>query len=168
MVDVADGILVTLDDGLLDARRRSTLTTGEVEHLDAQLLQIVVLAHPIVAYDKDVHVDLLDQLGVVERTLRDDDIGILEGLDDSQTLLEGDDRRFLVRSHQLVGRDTHDKRIAQATGVFNHLQVVRMEHVESTTGINYDSIVVHNYYKEEAPIPCPSPDRRKGVVSYLG
>ena len=143
MINLFDGPLITLEDGLLDGRCRCAFSAREIEHGHAEFLQVVILPHPIVSDHENVDVQLFDDIRMIQRPLRDDDVRVLEGLDDGNPLLKGDDGRVLVARHQLIGADAHDEGIAQTTGVFNHLEMVGVEHVECSGGIDNDFIVVH-------------------------
>ena len=134
-----------IQDRLLDFRSRCSLAAREIEHGDAEFLQVVVLPHPVVPDHEHVDVQFLDDLGMVQRLLRDDDVRELEGLNDGDPLLERDDGRILVARHQFVGAHADDERIAQSAGVLDHLQMIGMEHVECSGSIDDDSVVVHGY-----------------------
>ena len=83
---------------------------------------------------------------MVERALRNHHIGIAQCFEDGQSFFEGNDRRTLVTAHQFVGTYAHNERIAQSTGVFDHLQVVGVEHIEGSGGINhYFVFSVHDF-----------------------
>ena len=146
MVDCLDGALVSLKDGLLNLRCRRTFSPREVEHGDPKILQVVILPYPIISDNEHVDVQFPHGLGVVQSTLRDHNVGVFEGFDDRKTLFERDDGRILVAGHQFIGADSDDEGVTQTASVFNHLEMVGMEHVERSGGIDDDSVVVHNYF----------------------
>ena len=127
--------MIVLENFFLNLRRTHAITIGEIENIYTKFFEIVVFACPIIAHHEDINVEFLDNLRVVERALGDNHVGIAKGFQNSQTFLEGNHRRTLVTTDQFVSTHAYDERIAQAAGIFYHLEVVGVEHIEGSRRI---------------------------------
>ena len=127
--------MIVLENFLLNLRRTHAITIGEIENIYAKFFEIVVFAGPIVAHHEDINVEFLDNLRVVERALGNHHVGIAKGFQNCKTFLEGNHRGTLVTTDQFISTHAHDERIAQAAGIFYHLEVVGVEHIEGSRRI---------------------------------
>ena len=132
MVYLPLNLVIALNYLLLDVRRGQSISIREIEYAHSELFQIVVLARPVIAYHKDIDVQLPHYLRMVELALWNDDVWMLQGFDDGDALLEWNDWRSLIAAHQLIGAHANNQGVAKSTGIFYHLQVVAVEHVEGS------------------------------------
>ena len=95
------------------------------------------------SYYKDIEVKFLDFIGVVQRLLGNDDIRVFEGLDQGDALLEGDDRLGFVGGDQFIRVHSDDEDVAQLAGIFNHLEMIGMQHIKGAGGVDDAFTVYH-------------------------
>ena len=117
-------------DRFLQVGRGHSRPIREIEHLYAQVLQIIILAIPVVPHNKSVDIQLFDYFGMIQRMLWNDNIGSLLCFDNLQTLCKRNDRLRLIRRHQFIRTHPYNQNIRKAAGIVYHPKMVVMEHIE--------------------------------------
>jgi hypothetical protein len=138
-----EGGLVRIVNGFLDVGRGDPCAVREIEDLDVEVAEVIVTAEPVIAYDKGIDVELADDLGVIKGVLRDDHVRGFEGFDDLQAFVERDDGVGFVGTYQFIGTNPDDEDVPQRTGVVDHPEMIVVEHIEGSRGVDDGLLFEH-------------------------